>query len=106
MCRIEDAAPRMELAYIDGGSSFAVIGGERRPIVIWSVVKHECCRLVHFSLHSRQPVGYGLYAKYTARLVNGEASTTQILCGSFRFAEDFELKLKEVFKVQAAARGA
>ena len=81
-----------EVGYTPDGASFAVLGGEQRPIVIWSVV--NCAggiRLVHFSFRSKGLAGHQPPAKYTAKLINGTRETAAVLWS----AEDFEDRLKE-----------
>jgi len=79
--------PDMSIVVQDG-ASFAVVDGEERPIIVWSVVHCEQeVRLVNFSLHPSGLVEHRTVAKYTARM---KGDKTEVICGSFRSSEDFE----------------
>ena len=62
-----------KVVYEKNGASFAVVEGQRRPIIVWSVAKHEGeVKLIHFSLRPDGLVQYKQLAKFTALLSEGE----------------------------------
>jgi hypothetical protein len=52
------------------GESFAIIqGGQRHPVIIWSVTRTICgCRVVRYSLRPEGVVVYKALAKYTVSI--------------------------------------
>lgn len=83
-----------KVVYEKEGRSFAVLDGERRSIIVWSVAKVKGgVELIHFSLRPDGLVHYESLGKFTARVAEGEA--VEILCGGFRSEQDFQTKQKE-----------